>query len=145
MNIFDSTHDSYLLGEFCVTAFKSFFSSSEVNFYFFSWLIGLFTPKLLPAAFIPAAFMLLTQWQRSPKGAKAIGVGESLRISGWRSEGLGDTPCQQTFTSKRPGHPNPQACILVGGGNGSFQLSTPERNRTRLGKPQAPSSSDGSS
>ena len=41
-------------------------------------------------------------------------------------------------------HPNPRSCVLVGGGDASFQLSKPERAMTRQGRTQAPSSSNGS-
>ena len=68
--------------------------SSEVNFYFLADRTC--TPMLLPAPLI-----LPKQWQPSPKGAMATGVGESLHIPGWRSGELGDSP-PQTFASKRP-------------------------------------------
>ena len=83
---------------------------------------------------LPAPFILPKQWQPSPKGAMAKGVGESLHIPGWRSRGLGDTPpinlCQQEAMT----HPNLKSCILVGGGSAYFQLSKPERGNDQTGQ-----------
>lgn len=113
--------------------------SSEVNFYFLA--DRTFTPMLLPAPFI-----LPKQRQPSPKGAKAKGVGSHFTFQAGGVGGLGDTPsppanlCQQEAMTQL----NPKSCILVGGGNAPFQLSTPERGTTRQGKTQAPSSNNNS-
>lgn len=111
--------------------------AAEVNFYFLA--DRTFTPMLLPAPLI-----LPKQRQPSPKGATAKGVGESLHIPGWKSGGLGDTPPTNLCQQEAMTHPNPKSCILVGGGNASFQLSKPERGTTRQSRTQAPESSNGS-
>lgn len=107
---------------------KSDVCSSEVNFYFLA--DGTFTP-----CFLPAPFILPKQRQPSPKGAMAKGVGSHFTFQAGGVEGLPpDTNlCQQEAMT----HLNPKSCILVGGGNAPFQLSTPERDTTRQGRAQA--------
>lgn len=88
---------------------------------------------------LPAPLLLPSQWQPSPEGAMAIRVGESLHIPGWRSGGTWGY-CPPNKPSPVRGHdiPNPRSCILVGGDNASFQLSTSERAQPNRASHRAP-------
>lgn len=59
---------------------------------------------------LPAPFLLPTQWQPSPEGAMATGLGESPHIPGWRRGGLRETVpptnlCQQEAMTSPTPHP----------------------------------------
>lgn len=75
----------------------------------------------------------------------ATGVGESLHIPGWRSGGLGATVpptnlCQQEAMTPPTSNPASWWEVAMPPSNSPHKRST-----TRQGKPQGPSSSDGSS
>lgn len=93
---------------------------------------------------LPAPFILPKQWQPSPKGAMAKGVGSHFTFQAGGVGGLGVLPPPNLCQQEAMTHLNPKSCILVGSGNASFQLSTPERVTTRQDRTQAPSSNNGS-
>lgn len=74
---------------------------------------------------LPAPFILPKQWQPSPKGAMAKGVGSHFTFQAGGVGGLGVLPPPNLCQQEAMTHLNPKSCILVGSGNASFQLSTP--------------------